>query len=392
MNRYSHLSVAIPMMAESDNIERLLECLRRQTFRRFSVYVCVNQPEAWRGSEDGFERWVVADNEATLQRLREVMAVTNRDANIQLNIIDKASEGNGWSGKQKGVGWARKLLFDKILEERDENEAIVSMDADTDFADNYFEGVIETLNHQRNICAISTPYYHPLSGEEATDRRMLRYECYMRHYLIQMLRIGNPYAFTALGSSMAFPAWAYRRVGGITPLQGGEDFYLMQKFAKTGQYLRLVEGGQCVRPQGRVSHRVPFGTGPAVALDISGMDEKYPFYAASSFDKVRETYALFPTLYERDEETPMTEFLRQQLGTDDLWAPLRKNFKTRDLFVHACMERVDGLRILQYLKALGKVEQIEADFENDSIEVLDAYRNRLFGEEMVLRNDHKRIE
>ena len=48
----------------------------------------------------------------------------------------------------------------------------------------------------------------------------------------------------------------------------------------------------------------------------------------------------------------MSTFLRQQLKDDDLWGPLRKNFKTRELFVHACQERVDGLRILQFLKTL----------------------------------------
>ena len=46
----------------------------------------------------------------------------------------------------------------------------------------------------------------------------------------------------------------------------------------------------------------------------------------------------------------MTVFLQNQLKTTDIWLPLRKNYKKADLFVKACTERVDGLRILQYLK------------------------------------------
>ena len=222
---------------------------------------------------------------------------------------------------------------------------------------------------------------------------MLRYECYMRHYLIQLLRIANPYAFTALGSAMAFPIWAYRRVGGITPLQGGEDFYLMQKFAKTGALLLCfsspIHSRLTVRPQGRVSSRVPFGTGPAIAAGIEEMHSRYPFYNEQGFEAVKATYDSFPSLYEQDIETPMSPFLRQQLATDDLWSPLRRNFRTCAHFTRACAERVDGLRILQYLKITPDcrlpLNALPVDFHNDSIKRLDDYRNQLFAEEMSLR-------
>ena len=378
MPRYAHTSVAIPLLAERDNLPLMLERLRRQTFRQFTLYCCVNNLEGGYGYEE---------NQACLALLREVH-------DLSLVVIDRSSQGCGWTGKRRGVGWARKLLFEQIMKEHNDDELVVSLDADTDFDDNYLQAVVDTMNAYSDHNAFSVPYYHPLSHDEALDRPMLRYECYMRHYLLGLLRIDNPYAFSALGSAMVFPLWAYRRVGGITPLQGGEDFYLLQKFAKTGRLVRQFVDpyrtqGMVVCPQGRISTRVPFGTGPAIAKGIAGMEDSYPFYSDEGFASVKATYDLFPKLYDCDIDTPMTSFLRQQLSTDDLWSSLRANFKSRELFVRACAERVDGLRILQYLKNTPAYRlpsaSLPVDFLHDPIDTLDDYRRSLFVQEMFLR-------
>ncbi len=374
MAPYAHISVAVPLLAELDNLSLLLDRMRRQTFRQYTLYCCVNNVEGGLGYEE---------NQVCLRLLGQV-------ADLPLVVIDRSSPGLGWSGKKRGVGWARKVLFERILAEHDDNEIVVSLDADTDFDPDYLEALLATFNAHPRSSAFSVPYYHPLCGNEALDRPMLRYECYMRHYLHHLRRIGSPYAFTALGSAMAFPLWAYRRVGGITPLQGGEDFYLLQKFAKTGILEQQFVEPYCqrrmtVRPQGRTSDRVPFGTGPAIARGVEAMEERYPFYRPEGFDAVKATYDAFPALYEADQETPMSAFLRQQLATDDLWEPLRRNFKSRELFVHACTERVDGLRILQFLKGQPDyrlpASQLPVDFLHDDIATLDSYRNELFREE-----------
>lgn len=378
MPRYAHTSVAIPLLAERDNLPLMLERLRRQTFRQFTLYCCVNNLEGGYGYEE---------NQACLALLREVH-------DLSLVVIDRSSQGCGWTGKRRGVGWARKLLFEQIMKEHNDDELVVSLDADTGFDDNYLQAVVDTMNAYSDHNAFSVPYYHPLSHDEALDRPMLRYECYMRHYLLGLLRIDNPYAFSALGSAMVFPLWAYRRVGGITPLQGGEDFYLLQKFAKTGRLVRQFVDpyrtqGMVVCPQGRISTRVPFGTGPAIAKGIAGMEDSYPFYSDEGFASVKATYDLFPKLYDCDIDTPMTSFLRQQLSTDDLWSSLRANFKSRELFVRACAERVDGLRILQYLKNTPAYRlpsaSLPVDFLHDPIDTLDDYRRSLFVQEMSLR-------
>lgn len=379
----THISVAIPMMDELDNLDCLLSSLRRQRHKNFTIYICVNQPEAWHTAGDEYQKSVVANNLETLRKLADIK-------DLDMVVLDCSSEGRGWSPKRQGVGWARKVLFDRITasvgQQAAGSEIIVSLDADTDFDEGYLEAVDRCLKQNPTLSAVSVPYYHPLSGDETTDRRLLRYECYMRHYMINMLEIGSPYAFTALGSAMAFTVAAYRKAGGITPLQGGEDFYLMQKFVKTG---RVLVGGDdqehlIVRPQGRVSRRVPFGTGPAVAMSLEEQKGKYLFYKREGFEAVRETYERFEELYEHDVETPMSGFLRSQLATDDLWSPLRKNFKNKELFVRACKERVDGLRILQFLRTMESSDPV--DFAHVPITQLQSLREEYFSHEMALRH------
>ena len=390
-----HISVAIPLMDELENLSRLVECLNKQTYRNFSVYVCVNQPESW--WEDEAERQICTNNAATIAFLQTL-------ENLPITIIDRSSRGHGWPAKRHGVGYARKELFDTILQTVPDDEIIVSLDGDTAFGKDYLASIAGQFANNPELSAIAVPYYHPLSGNETTDRSLLRYEIYMRHYLINMLQIGNPYAFTALGSAMAFTAGAYRRCGGITPLQGGEDFYLLQKLCKTGKV--SVYNSERVLPQGRISARVPFGTGPAVMKTVAEQDVSYPFYATASFQKVRQTYEAFPALYEKDFETPMTAFLQNQLKIDDIWGPLRKNFKTVQLFVKACTERVDGLRILQFLKSEhrqgssnGNFEEFCSasgialpqifSFEKSTINDLNALRNVLYDKEMLLRKQRR---
>lgn len=357
--------------------------------RQFSLYICVNQPDNWWQGTPLEQRICIA-NRNTIEILQAV-----RD--IDLHIIDRSSPGNGWTGKKCGVGWARKEALELIVQHREPDELIVSLDADTSFGEDYLERVLDTMNAHPESNALAVPYYHPLSGWEEADRCMLRYECYMRHYLANLLEISSPYAFSALGSAMVFPLWAYRRVGGITPLQGGEDFYLMQKFAKTGTIELHTDA--MVYPQGRISHRVPFGTGPAVAAGIAQQQARYPFFNAEGFRAIAHTYEVLPTLYDIEADTPMTNFLCHQLKCDDPWAPLRKNYKSRQQFVHAAHERIDGLRILQFLRQFPSGDEHLAkflddhglphgeaiDFASDPIDELDQTRQSLFQLEQQLR-------
>ncbi len=333
------LYIALPVLNESSWLPRFLASLEKQRYRDFSLVVCVNQYDHWWHHPE--KKALCADN----QKSMEMLTLPRK---FPVEVIDRSSPGKGWPPKKGGVGHARKTVMDAIAARANPKDIIVSVDADTVYPPDYLTVVSRFFNENPERAGVALPYYHKLTGDAKHDRLILRYEIYMRYFALNMIRINNPYRFTALGSAMAFPVWAYRRAGGLTPVPGGEDFYFLQKLVKTGSMGYTAP--TVAYPSARFSDRVNFGTGPALIKGARGMWDSYPFYPARLFDKVGETFRLFPALFEKDLPTPMDNFLKSAFKTADLWGPLRKNFKDRDNFVRACVNKVDGLRILQFLK------------------------------------------
>ncbi len=332
--------IALPVLDEYEYIRNFIQCLSDQTYTDFKLFVCVNQPNDWWNDPNKTD--VCLGNQKTLKYLTGITV-------FDIEVIDRSSKGNGWIGKQYGVGWARKTIMDAINNEAFKNDIIVSLDADTTFKPGYLSSIAEAFMHNTDPTALAVPYYHKLTNDDHANRAILRYEIYMRYYAANMLRIGNPYAFTAIGSAMAIPVRAYRAVGGITPHYSGEDFYFLQKLKKYGRILNW--NNEWVYPAARFSDRVFFGTGPAMIKGKNGDWSSYPIYDYHFFDKVKQTYDLFQELYLTDIELPMGPFLYKTFRSKDIWDPLRKNYKTNDQFVKACQNKVDGLRILQFLKS-----------------------------------------
>lgn len=398
----SLIYIALPVMNEMERLPLLIKAIMEQTIQQFRLVVCVNQPDSW--WNDPLHLNVCEENQLTIKYLESL-------DDRRIEIIDKSSPGKGWPPKCHGIGFARKLLMDHISEIADENDIIISMDADTVFSTEYFASVVENLRLNPVASAIAIPYYHRLTYNNELDRAMLRYEIYMRAFAINMWRIRSPYCFSALGSAIAMPVWAYRAVGGMTPKLSGEDFYFLQKIVKTGRLLHF--NGEIVFPAARLSDRVFFGTGPALIKGIEGDWSSYPVYNYRLFDKIAETYKSFGVLYARDIETPLDDFLIRRFR-ELPWKALRLNFKSKPHFIRACHEKIDGLRILQFLKESQLPDEkiseaslsellllyknqfpelitslnTNIEFQLTSIEKIDRIRDILFEIEMHYRKVH----
>ena len=375
------LHIAIPALDELDFLPHTLDTIAKQkTGYPFQVYICINQPDAWWSDE---KKVNICKNNQTLLRFLENFKGFN------IYIIDKTSVNHGWRENGSGVGWARKTLFEEIFKTAADEDVIISLDADTLFNKLYFQSIGDNFT-QNKMDVVSVPYYHKLTNDEDANRAILLYEIYLRNYFINMHRIGSPYAFTAIGSAIAVRVKALKKIRGITPLNSGEDFYLLQKLRKMSPISNY--NSEMVYPAARFSTRVPFGTGPAMIKFRSGNFETYPYYHHSLFDKIKETYDIISELFTEDKETEFIDFLKKQYKTDDLWGPLRKNFKTLPQFTRAFHEKADGLRILQFLKAkyvaykLPRLsDTIIPYFSSLSNNELSAIRDDLFGKEMNLR-------
>ena len=400
------LRIAIPAMDELDYLPVTLDALSKQDTRLpFEVYVCVNQPdEYWNHPE---RQTVCINNQKLLEFLHGYKSLT-------LHILDFASPGLGWKGKKTGVGFARKVLFERILSECDPKDIIISLDADTTFGTCYLQSVADRFERNPEMTAMSVPYYHPLNGgDEIRDKALLRYEIYMRNYAVNLLKISSPYGFTALGSAIAMRACSLKKIGNITPYQSGEDFYLVQKFCKMGG-LSLFNT-ECVYPAGRYSDRVPFGTGPAMKLGAEGIWDSYPIYHFSFFTSIQEAYGKLRELYENKlsvKDNDFLRFLQKENQKPDIWQDIRENVSDFQHFVKAFHQKADGLRILQFVRAK---QQQQPDLERNALydnfhfwmpekcpnwlmpsqhwhqytlEQLNTLRDLLFNEEAQMRTDY----
>ncbi|MBN3036686.1 MAG: glycosyltransferase [Bacteroidales bacterium] len=339
ISRNRKVWVAVPVMQEMEWLPRLMESLTSQRYRDFGAVFCVNQPDGW--WDNPLKKTVCRDNEAAVDYLRQ-------DFGFPVVVIDRTSRGLGWKGTQGGVGWARKLALDEASAKAGTHDILVSTDADTTFPKDYLESVVNSISAHPGCTGLSVPYYHRMTGDEITDRQILRYEIYMRSYAVNLWRTGNPYHFTAVGSSMAFTSGTYRDVGGITPKASGEDFYFMMKLSKRGRVLNW--NPVRVFPAARFSSRVIFGTGPAMIMGRNGDWSRYPVYPVRFFDEVEQTFRCFEPLFHERTDTPMDAFLSDKFGDPDHWETLRRNAKDARHFVIACIQRVDALRILQFLR------------------------------------------
>jgi len=353
------LHIAIPLLDELENIPTLLSTIAAQNHPNYKVYFCVNQPDDWWGDLNHIT--VCNNNQESIELIRNT-------ANFPFEIIDKSSLGFGWKAKKLGVGWARKTLFDYIDKKAEPNDIIISLDADTTFSDQYFISIEENLLNNPKTPAIAVPYYHPLSGKQAEDRAILRYEIYMRYYLINLFRIGSPYAFSALGSAIAMPVWALRKIGGMTPKKSGEDFYLLQKLVKYRPILNW--NTEKVYPAARFSARVFFGTGPAMIKGNQGDWSSYPIYSSSLFDQIQDFYKLIPQLYTSPKNTPIDSVFGDSNYSHNMWENLRKNNKDLAHFTKAVHDKFDGLRILQFLK-----QNADKQAHDDEKNLLDFFNN-----------------
>lgn len=363
---------AIPAMDEWGTLEKTLNCIAQQDYKgEISVWVCVNGPYSdyeqikkeaielhnnqskgspkanniinksisWEKSQAGSR---IKHNKMLWQQLSE------NPWKLNLYPIDRYSPDKAWREKQAGVGLARQHCITAMMQQVPDNGILISMDADTLFPPDYVSSIVSCITTQKGITAVNPPYFHPLSGIETQDRAMLRYEIYLRCYLIQLMRIGSPYAFTALGSAIACRLSDYQKAGGFDSQQAGEDFYLLQKLAKMGKI--ALNCRSKVFPANRLSDRVPFGTGPAIKNFQEGVYGKYPIFSKKGYDAIAQSYKMIPTLQQEDVQTPLTDFMNETFPQKGGWEKLRKNYPTLTNFTKAFHQKADGLRLFQFLR------------------------------------------
>lgn len=255
--------------------------------------------------------------------------------------------------RQQGVGLARKLGADigLALMHRQivEPGFIYCTDADAHLPADYFG----PRHCSPEVAAQLYPFVHEAAPplQEATSL----YEVAMLYYAAGLEYAGSPYAFPTLGSCLAISMQHYAQVRGFPRRNAAEDFYMLNKLAKTGR-IRLLPA-PVIRVAGRLSHRVPFGTGVGIAK-IAGLDHPlgdFLFYHPRIFSLLRQWLDLFGRAWHAgdapramDQPAEIAAWMAEH-GAADIIADNLARAHTEAVFRKAMHDWFDGGKTLRFV-------------------------------------------
>jgi len=241
--------VAIPCCNEFETLPETLNSLEANGQIRDDVLVIVNVNQ--RESMDN------RNNLATLNWLQEF------ETSLPLAWLDHVSDGRAYPEKF-GVGLARHQGCTVGMQFVDESAPIISLDADSPVDPNYFQAIFDYMTQHPGFQAGHVNFKHRHCGDEDQKRAIDIYERHLKRHRAKLEEANSPHAWYAIGSTIVCTKQAYKKAGGYhCRRMAGEDFYLLQQLSKIGCKIEMIAEA-LVFPSGRVSDRVPFGTGKAV--------------------------------------------------------------------------------------------------------------------------------
>lgn len=260
--------------------------------------------------------------------------------NYDILLIDKTNN-NRFFGEKFGVGLARKIGADISLKLI--NKGIVksnwikTTDADVKLSENYIH-----ISPSKEYSAITYTFYHNDLQTNSQGLALQLYEIYLRYYYLGLIYAKSPYAFHTVGSSMSISAEHYAKVRGFPKKrEAAEDFYMLNKLAKTGKIYR--DKTSIINIKGRESNRVPFGTGASMnkishLLDIK---EQYYIYNPLVFDVIKHIYYIFHNFIS-NRSLESIEHLISENDLNDLF----KEFELREM-MNNCLSLSKDSKIIQ---------------------------------------------
>jgi hypothetical protein len=345
-------AVVIPALAEGDSLFATLQSLANnpsQLLARFLVVIVINHGEHACAADR-------LQNQVDLVRLSDL---ADRSA-LCLSWVDAASPGRELPGKQAAVGFVRKLGMDLALTRLDwtAEPVLVCLDADTLVETNYLQS-ITTHFRQSALGAAVLPYQHQPGVDSAQQAAIERYELFLRSYVYGLRLAGSPYAFNTVGSAIACRASAYVRCGGMNSRKAGEDFYFLQKLAKTDGVGLLC--GTTVFPEPRVSERVPFGTGRSMGRLLDDDAEAVLFYPVTVFQLLADWLRVVEQKLDGNAETiladaekisPVLADYLERAGWRTVWPRLQSTHQSAVRRLHAFHSWFDGFRTMRMIHML----------------------------------------
>ena len=202
--------------------------------------------------------------------------------------------------KEAGVGFARKVGMDTasyyFFQNNISDGLLISLDADTLVAQNYFVTIEKHFFTYQECRGISLYYEHLFLNNDLINKAISQYELYLRYYVTMLRHIDFPFAFHTIGSAFVVRYQDYILQGGMPKKQGGEDFYFLNKIMLGGNYCDLTS--TTVYPSARPTQKTPFGTGKTIYTLTKSPDSHLKTYNTEAFYLLKSVFENHIKLFE----------------------------------------------------------------------------------------------
>lgn len=297
------------------------------------------------------------------QRIRENLRRI-AGSGLRLACIDASSPGWEIPDRDGGVGTARKIGMDAalgILDGRGAGGGIICcLDADARVESNFLAAFRRHFERTGNPAAVAA-YAHRKPSAPRLLSAISDYEIFLRAYVIGLAHAGSPYAFHAIGSTMACTAEGYAAVRGMNRRAAAEDFHFLDKLRKLGRIDVVTE--TTVFPSSRPSGRVPFGTGRRILRSMKAERREVCLHDPEVFVLLGEWLSRMEAEPDRDPEAirlaagrihpRLEEYLRMS-DFDANWRVIRANSRDSGHLRRQFHVWFDGLKTLKLIHHLSR--------------------------------------
>lgn len=307
------------------------------------------------------------------------------------NLTFKAFLNNELPTKHAGVGYARKILMDtalSIFSNQGTDGIIVNTDADCLFSKNYITAIENAFENTKAKHGVMH-YEHRIDTEEnkILVQGITEYELHLRYYKQALTWTNYPKVIHTIGSCMLCKATTYALEGGMNKRKAGEDFYFMNKLAKSHAFVEVKNAS--VLPSCRTSDRVPFGTGKAMNDYIDAQTKFFQSYDFRCFIELNEFISKIDLLYSqyfKESKNQFSDLSFQFFEAIEIESNLLKIKKqSKDLvnFKKNFFFWFDHLKALQFI-------HFYTDNKYPKISIFDAAHQFLERKELNIKQDDAR--
>lgn len=311
------------------------------------IILIINSPANSKQNHNNQQLANVILSDTTLLAKSAQQSLLKLKQHLHILLIDRFTDGCKIPSKQ-GVGLARKIGADialKLIQQRQVlSPWIHTTDADAQLPALYFTA----CEQETETGALLYPFAHTHQNISS-----VLYELSLFYYVASLNWAGSPYGFHTLGSTIACHFQAYAQVRGYPKRAAGEDFYLLNKIAKVGKVRTLAS--PAIKIQARPSHRVPFGTGPAIRKieDLLDPINEYLFYHPKVFTYLKTWLQTINILWQfktKAIDQALEKAVSLAINENQVFSTLRQN-------------SVEAPLLIQCLNSLAIEGQIQHGFD-----------------------------